>query len=158
MLYVAGPTPLRPFGETLAAVLAPRGLALLGLLGIGVLAVVVVVIVRQGWWSRLRPGLITAGCLVVGAVAIAVVDRPLLDEFANQFRSSGRCFWVIGYGVMIASVVLLDRVPGRLHLVVALVSAALLIQLVDVRLFVTHAGDRLLAGPAAQRSSTPPPR
>ena len=147
VIYVTDATPLRPFGATLAEMLSTRSLVLVALSAMICAAVVASAIVHYKAWDRLRAAVLTALVLVVPVAALGVAHRSALVELLGQFRASGRCFWIVGYGIEIAAFVVVDRAAVRTQVLASCVAVALVLQLVDVRLFVVDASDRLVAGP-----------
>ncbi len=102
--------PFVPLGEELSAINnLERGpmtvLALLAL--VGFMAFV------WSWRSEegrvIRPATTTLAVMSVGAVLITVMDRRLIWDQLQQFRASGRFFWVVGYGLSMGAIVVLDR-------------------------------------------------
>ncbi len=109
-VYINTQVPYVPLGEELSAINnRERGpmtvLAILALLGFAVFV--------WSWISErgrvIRPATTTLAVMSIGGFVITVLDRRFFWDQLQQFRASGRFFWVIGYGLSIGALIALDR-------------------------------------------------
>jgi len=109
-VYFWTQVPFRPLGVELAALKnrEPVPVIVLGLVLLGCVALFV-----WSWGSErgavVRPSLTAFAVLGVVCVAITLVDRDFFWLQLQQFRASGRFFWIIGYGMTLGALVLIDR-------------------------------------------------
>lgn len=109
-VYFWTQVPVRPLGVDLAALKNrdPVPLVILGLLLLLSVALFV-----WSWRSErgavVRPALTAFAVVGVASVAVTALDRDFIWLQLQQFRASGRFFWIIGYGMTLGALVSIDR-------------------------------------------------
>lgn len=158
VIYVASSSPLRPFGATIDDVLSRTGVAKMG---VAAAAAVIASLATLALRPRARRWVPALATVAAGgaAIAIAAIAAPaLLRTSLGTFRSSGRLFWMVTPGVISLAALALDRWiaeqrPGGARpvaaarsrrLIEAVAVAALIVQIVDTRHFLTGSTDRLV--------------
>jgi hypothetical protein len=109
-VYFWTQTPYVPLGEELSAINnRERG----PMTVLAILAVLGVITFVWSWTSErgrvIRPATTTLAVMSIGGFVITLLDRRFIWDQLQQFRASGRFFWVIGYGMSIGALVALDR-------------------------------------------------
>lgn len=88
---------------------------------VGAMVLAGVALFAWSWRSdrgrAIRPATTTLAAVAIGATVITALDRRFFWDYLQQFRASGRFFWVIGYAMLLGSIILIDRwfasVPER---------------------------------------------
>ena len=99
-----------PLGEEFSALnnFDPGPTAIVGALALAGFALFV-----WSWRSdrggAIRPTTTTLAGVGIGGVLITAVNSRFFWDTLQQFRASGRFFWVVGYGMLLGSIILIDR-------------------------------------------------
>lgn len=74
-----------------------------------------------------------------------LTDTVLIDAVTGQFRSAGRLFWVVSYGLLVVGGARIGSrtVPMKRPLLAVSIAALALVQVIDVAAFRTQAGQTL---------------
>ncbi len=104
------------------------------------------------------PGAVATGVVGLGLFAVSLVGGTALCSAIIQYRATGRLFWIIGYGLALASLILLERLVvrrtdsplARAKVLPAVMAAIVLIQLADTNQFRNFVPDMLAASEQRQ--------
>ncbi len=146
-IYVRTNLPYLPLGEQMNELRSGTNRYVLGA---AILALTTTAALLAWWWTALRtvrPVLSAAALMAWGYAASLLVRPGYVWSTLEQFRASGRFFWIIGYGLSLGGVVVIDRwlaerrpaaiVDRRRSVAVSVAAAAILLTVSGVQYFDT---------------------